>query len=70
MLHGWPGSFLQMLPLLPHLVGPKTGSSDDGVAFDVVAPSLPGFGFSEIPADRRVMRTDFAFSGRYSRPLL
>jgi pimeloyl-ACP methyl ester carboxylesterase len=35
--HGWPGSFLEMLKILPLL-------SD---SFDVVIPSLPGFGFSD-----------------------
>jgi len=38
--HGWPGSFLEMLKILPLL-------SD---SFDVVVPSLPGFGFSDRPA--------------------
>jgi pimeloyl-ACP methyl ester carboxylesterase len=38
--HGWPGSFLEMLKILPLL-------SD---TFDVVVPSLPGFGFSDRPA--------------------
>jgi pimeloyl-ACP methyl ester carboxylesterase len=37
--HGWPGSFLEMLKILPLL-------SD---SFDVVVPSLPGFGFSDRP---------------------
>ena len=39
--HGWPGSFLEMLKILPLL-------SD---SFDVVVPSLPGFGFSDRPAE-------------------
>lgn len=40
LTHGWPGSFLEMLPLIPLLTaaGP--------VSFDVVIPSLPGFGYS------------------------
>ena len=40
LLHGWPGSFVEMLGILP-LLAP---------AFDVVVPSLPGFGFSDPPA--------------------
>ena len=49
LTHGWPGSFLEMEKILPLLTDPAAhgGSSDD--AFDVVAPSLPGFGFSELP---------------------
>jgi len=47
--HGWPGSFLEMLKLIPRLADPQQfgGSADE--AFDVVVPSLPGFGFSERP---------------------
>jgi pimeloyl-ACP methyl ester carboxylesterase len=40
LTHGWPGSFLEMLKIIPLL-------NDAG--FDVVAPSLPGFGFSDRP---------------------
>lgn len=49
MLHGWPGSFLQMLPTVPLLTSPDCHGAEGIVAFDVVVPSLPGFGFSEIP---------------------
>lgn len=45
LLHGWPGSFIQMLNILPLLT-----AEIDGFAFDVVAGSLPGFGFSGRPA--------------------
>jgi pimeloyl-ACP methyl ester carboxylesterase len=41
--HGWPGSFLEMLKLVPLLTEP----SITGVAFDLVIPSIPGFGFSQ-----------------------
>jgi len=40
--HGWPGSFIEVAKILPELV--KGGQ---GAAFDVVAPSLPNFGWSE-----------------------
>ncbi|MEL6195662.1 MAG: epoxide hydrolase family protein [Myxococcota bacterium] len=46
LMHGWPSSFVQMLDLLPLL----TKSSQPELAFDVVAPSLPGYGFSDIPS--------------------
>jgi pimeloyl-ACP methyl ester carboxylesterase len=42
LTHGWPGLFWELLPLLPHLIHPD----DPRDAFDVVIPSLPGFGFS------------------------
>jgi pimeloyl-ACP methyl ester carboxylesterase len=45
LLHGWPGSFLQMLKILPLLTTPRNGARFD--SFDVVVPSLPGFGFSQ-----------------------
>lgn len=41
-VHGWPGSFIEVKKLLPLLKG------DDGApAFDIIAPSLPNFGFSD-----------------------
>ncbi|KAH9942182.1 alpha/beta-hydrolase [Epithele typhae] len=42
-VHGWPGHFLEVEKMLPIL----TGSSPDLPSFHVVAPSLPGFGFSK-----------------------
>jgi pimeloyl-ACP methyl ester carboxylesterase len=44
LLHGWPGSFLELLPAAELLAGGAAGT-----AFDVVVPSLPGFGFSDPP---------------------
>ena len=48
--HGWPGSFLEMLRLIPLLTDPVSHGTDPRDAFDVVVPSLPGFGFSDRPA--------------------
>jgi len=47
--HGWPGSVVEFLDFIEPLAHPERfgGSVDD--AFDVVAPSLPGFGFSGRP---------------------
>ncbi len=47
LLHGWPDSFLRFLRTIPLLTAPDA----EGHSFDVVVPSLPGFGFSDIPAD-------------------
>jgi pimeloyl-ACP methyl ester carboxylesterase len=47
--HGWPSSFIELLSLVPYLTDPE-GHGIDGPAFDVVIPSLPGYGFSERPA--------------------
>jgi pimeloyl-ACP methyl ester carboxylesterase len=48
LTHGWPSSFVELLPLAPLLTEPEAHGID-GPAFDVVIPSLPGYGFSERP---------------------
>jgi pimeloyl-ACP methyl ester carboxylesterase len=52
LIHGWPGSIVEFLDAIPMLTDPARngGSSDD--AFHVIAPSLPGYGFSEPPRTR------------------
>jgi pimeloyl-ACP methyl ester carboxylesterase len=40
--HGWPGSFLEMMKLIQPLT-----QSDSGISFDLIVPSMPGFGFSD-----------------------
>jgi pimeloyl-ACP methyl ester carboxylesterase len=47
--HGWPSCFAELLPLVPLLTDPA-GHGISGPAFDVVIPSLPGYGFSNRPA--------------------
>lgn len=49
LTHGWPSAFVEMLPLVPLLTDPEAHGID-GPGFDVVIPSLPGYGFSERPA--------------------
>lgn len=44
-IHGWPGSFLEVQKLLYPLTNPPA----DAPAFHVIAPSIPGFGFSPAP---------------------
>jgi pimeloyl-ACP methyl ester carboxylesterase len=41
--HGWPGSFLELMKLIPLL------TEDPNFSFDLVIPSIPGFGFSGRP---------------------
>src|SRR5215212_2870168 len=50
--HGWPGSFIEMLKILPLLSDPARYGADPQDAFDVVIPSLPGYGFSDRPSGR------------------
>jgi len=49
LTHGWPSTFVELLPLVPFLTDPDAHGIE-GPAFDVVIPSLPGYGFSERPA--------------------
>lgn len=51
LTHGWPGSFVEMLGVIGPLTDPTAygGSAED--AFDVVIPSIPGYGFSSQPAE-------------------
>jgi pimeloyl-ACP methyl ester carboxylesterase len=49
LTHGWPSAFVELLPLVPLLTDPEAHGIG-GPAFDVVIPSLPGYGFSERPA--------------------
>ena len=49
LTHGWPSTFAELLPLVPFLTDPDAHGIE-GPAFDVVIPSLPGYGFSDRPA--------------------
>ena len=50
MTHGWPGSYLEMLEMIPLLTDPIAHGANSADSFDLVIPSLPGFGFSDRPA--------------------
>jgi pimeloyl-ACP methyl ester carboxylesterase len=49
LTHGWPGSFVEMTAIIPLLTDPAQFGGDPADAFDVVVPSLPGYGFSSAP---------------------
>ncbi len=49
MTHGWPGSFFELLEVARRLAHPSAYGAEATDAFDVVIPSLPGFGFSDRP---------------------
>jgi pimeloyl-ACP methyl ester carboxylesterase len=49
--HGWPGSVIEMLEVIGPLTDPTAHSGDAADAFDVVIPSLPGYGFSAEPTE-------------------
>ena len=45
--HGWPGTFFEMYKVIPMLSDPASHGGNPADAFDVVAPSMPGYGFSD-----------------------
>lgn len=51
LTHGWPGSVLELVDLVGPLTDPGRHGGDPADAFDVVIPSLPGYGFSAKPAE-------------------
>src|SRR5439155_1136699 len=48
--HGWPGSVAEFVEIIGPLTDPARHGGDPADAFDVVAPSMPGYGFSDHPA--------------------
>ena len=49
LTHGWPDSYLRYQKVIPLLADPAAHGGDPADAFDVVVPSVPGFGFSSRP---------------------
>jgi pimeloyl-ACP methyl ester carboxylesterase len=75
LTHGWPSTFYELLPLVPLLTDPASHGGDPADAFDVVIPSLPGYGFSDplsgrgsanrVPALWAQLMTDVLGYGRF-----
>ena len=47
--HGWPSTILEMYKIIPMLADPASYGGSENDSFDVIAPSLPGYGFSGKP---------------------
>jgi len=47
--HGWPGSVIELLNVIDPLTNPSAHGGTEADAFDVVIPSIPGYGFSGKP---------------------
>lgn len=47
--HGWPGSVVEMLKIIDPLTDPTAHGGNASDAFDIIIPSMPGYGFSEQP---------------------
>lgn len=58
--HGWPGSVFEFLDLIPRLTDPARFGDDPALSFTIVAPSLPGYGLSFRPGQRRFSIEDIA----------
>ena len=56
--HGWPSSFCEMYKIIDMLSDPKRYGGIPADAFDVIVPSLPGFGFSDRPLTQGFLRVD------------
>jgi microsomal epoxide hydrolase len=54
LTHGWPDSFYRFYKLIPRLTDPRRFGGDPEDSFDVVVPSVPGYGFSDRPRERGV----------------
>ena len=50
LMHGWPGSIVEFLHIIEKLAHPEKFGGNIEDAFDVIVPSLPGFGFSGKPS--------------------
>jgi pimeloyl-ACP methyl ester carboxylesterase len=51
LTHGWPGSVVEFLDVIGPLSDPRKHGGDPADAFHVVVPSLPGYGWSDKPAN-------------------
>jgi pimeloyl-ACP methyl ester carboxylesterase len=49
--HGWPGSITEFVKIVGPLTDPASHGGDPADAFDVVCPSMPGYGFSDHPTE-------------------
>ena len=49
--HGWPSTFAEMVNIIPLLTDPGSYGADPADSFDVIVPSLPGYGFSQKPTE-------------------
>jgi microsomal epoxide hydrolase len=60
LMHGWPGSVFEFLDIIPRLTDPARFGGDPADAFTVIAPSLPGYGLSFSPGQKRFSIEDIA----------
>ncbi|MCA2178838.1 epoxide hydrolase N-terminal domain-containing protein [Nonomuraea glycinis] len=68
MTHSWPNSVAEFLEVIGPLTDPRAHGLDPATAFHVVAPSLPGFGFSPFP-EQFPEPADESFPRQFPEPL-
>lgn len=51
LTHGWPGSILEFMKVIAPLTDPVAHGGSAAEAFDLIIPSIPGYGFSQRPTD-------------------
>lgn len=59
LMHGWPGSFLEFLPLL-HMLQAAHVSDPASLPYHIVVPSLPGYGFTAVGTSKNLQTPDAA----------
>jgi microsomal epoxide hydrolase len=62
IVHGWPGSVYEFYKLIPMLVDPEKQGIKSHVAFEVVVPSIPGYGWSEQPHKKGFFKNSISSS--------
>ncbi|HEV7489881.1 MAG TPA: epoxide hydrolase [Rhodanobacteraceae bacterium] len=55
LTHGFPDSFLRFSKIIPLLTDPAAHGADPNDSFDVILPSLPGYGFSDKPSEQGML---------------
>jgi microsomal epoxide hydrolase len=60
LMHGWPGSVYEFIDIIPRLTDPARFGGNPEDAFTVIAPSLPGYGLSFRPGQKRFILQDIA----------
>jgi epoxide hydrolase len=73
LIHGWPGSFVEFLDVIPQLTDPESHGGQASDACHVIVPSIPGYGFSEPPRAPgwdvpRIARAFVTLMGRLDYP--
>lgn len=65
LTHGWPDSYLRYEKIIPLLTDPASYGGNPEDSFDVIVPSLPGFGFSSQPASPGI--NNFRVAGMWTK---